>query len=232
MIGKVLIVSVVFGILAGFFDWNILNFMFVGGIFGMILGLADISDAGYSSDYKKPKRNLQRKEKRKTREGVLVNQDNSPSMSIERRVDFSCLEVPGGYVPFEMTRTETRTKDTVKSETRILTYIDSRNVPTVQSNHQIERFLDREKHAVKLISRGMTRYGNTFYRLVLDNGSRANVFQREYLAFSAVENAYSNGRRSGSYTAPRVPLSVTIQKDGQWQHVKTATENSYPLLPF
>lgn len=232
VIGCGLIVAVVFAIVAGIFHWNIINFMLVGGLLGMFLGIFGVRDTDYSGDYEKPKRYDQGKDKRKAREGVLVSRDYSPPKSIKRHRDFSRLEVPGGYVPFEMTRTETKTKDTVKTETRIKTYIDSNDLPTVLSNHRIEHFSDGEQHTVKLISSGTTRYGNTFYRLVLDNGSRANVFQSEYQAFNAVENAYFNGRRSGYYAVPRIPLSVTIKRDGQWQHVKTATEASYLALPF
>jgi len=223
-----LTMGTMFGLVAGVFQLNMASFMLVGGLFGVVLGI--LGDSG--ADYEKPKRHDQGRDKRKTREGVLVMQDYSPPDSVKRHRDFSRLEVPGGYVPFDMTRTETRTKDTIKTETRIKTYVDSRDMPTILSSQHTKYIAAGEQHTVKLISSGTTRYGNPFYRLELANGSLAYVFQSAYQAFDAVRNAYFYGRRSGSSAIPRVPLIVTVKSDGRWQHVKSASENNVIALPF
>ena len=64
----------------------------------------------------------------------------SKSRSQESRV--TRLQVPGGYVPFEMTKTETKTKDTVKRETTIKTYVDSREVKAIIMDKDVKVLKD------------------------------------------------------------------------------------------
>ncbi len=72
---------------------------------------------------------------------------DEPPRSISRRQEsrVSRLEVPGGYVPFEMTKTETKTKDTVKTETKIKTYVDSREVKAILKGRDVDVLTDGKK---------------------------------------------------------------------------------------
>ena len=69
---------------------------------------------------------------------------DKPAKSISRRQEsrVTRLEVPGGYVPFEMTKTETKTKDTLKRETTIKTYVDSREVTAILKDKDVNLLRD------------------------------------------------------------------------------------------
>ncbi len=112
----------------------------IGNIIKVILGLGGVLLALWiigaifpdpQTDQFDEKKKVKRKEMPKKPDRIIYsdNSARSQSRSQERRV--SRLEVPGGYVPFEMTRTETRTKDTVKTETKVKTYIDAKEVKAV-----------------------------------------------------------------------------------------------------
>ena len=127
--------AIVFGIGAAFLHVNIIDLAIIGAVAGAIIGLFVEPGAGDSSQKAKPKR--------KARDGVLVDHHSAPTAkSVKRRREVSRLEVPGGYVPFEMTKTETKTKDTVKTETRIKTYIDSREVRAVLKGRDVDVLTD------------------------------------------------------------------------------------------
>ncbi len=131
------LLAVALGILAAVIQADIVQFIVLGASIGAIIGLIADPDAADSGRKAKPKR--------KARDGVLMDRDTAPAVkSIQRRRDVSRLEVPGGYVPFEMTRTETKTKDTVKRETTIKTYIDSREVKAVLKGEDVKFLRDGE----------------------------------------------------------------------------------------
>ena len=133
------ILAIVFAIIAVVIHANIFNFIVIGAIIGALVGLFADPEAADSGHKEKSKRSG----KRKAREGVVVGRNSSPlAKSIERRRDVSRLEVPGGYVPFEMTRTETKTKDYVKTETKIKTYIDAEEVRAVLKGSDVDVLSD------------------------------------------------------------------------------------------
>jgi len=87
------------------------------------------------------------KRKEKPKKGYKADRiiyADKPAQSISRSQEsrVTRLEVPGGYVPFEMTRTETKTKDTVKTKTKIKTYIDSREVKAVLKGKDVDLLSD------------------------------------------------------------------------------------------
>ena len=127
-IGVVLAVS--FAIAAAFLHINILHAIIVGGVIGLAFGVVGATAP-------EPEEKEKRKSKPKSVKGAIV-QPRSRRAEINRQRDYSRLEVPGGYVPFEMTRTETKTKDSVKTETEIKTYVDAKEVKAILKGRDVK----------------------------------------------------------------------------------------------
>lgn len=116
--------AIVAAIIAAVIQADSFKFIVMGAVIGALVGLFVDPESAESGG--------KAKAKRKTREGVMMGSAfDEPRRS--SRGEVSRLEAPGGYVPFEMTRTETQTKDAVKTETEIKTYIDSREVRAVSN---------------------------------------------------------------------------------------------------
>lgn len=125
---------------------NIFKALLVLGVVGLALMFFAIATdpappakSKTKSKYHKAKKH---KEKLKAREGVVVSPPYSPPASVQRERNTSRLEVPGGYVPFEMTRTETKTRDSVKTETKVKTYVDSREVKAILQGEDVDVLTD------------------------------------------------------------------------------------------
>lgn len=113
---------------------NIIKVILALGGLGLILGLFALT-APDKQTFKSGEGNkAKRKEKpKKVYEPDRVIYADKPTGSVSRSQQsrVNRLKVPGGYVPFEMTRTETKTRDTVKTETKIKTYVDSKEVKAI-----------------------------------------------------------------------------------------------------
>ncbi len=116
----------------------------LGGLMLALWVLTLIFPDNQSSGYKE-KRKEKPKEKPKTvYKPDKIIYDDKPARSISRSEErrFRRLETPGGYVPFEMTRTQTKTKDTVTTETKIKTYVDSREVKAILKGDDVDFLSD------------------------------------------------------------------------------------------
>ena len=142
-IGCGVMLAIVLAVVAHFIQANVLHFVVAGGLIGMVLGCFVSDDSSEGSHKRKAKRgdyDSYGSSEGRPRVGKVLNSSASSTSScvVKRSRDFSRLEVPGGYVPFEMTRKETETKDYRKTETTIKTYINSKDLPTVLSSNHIE----------------------------------------------------------------------------------------------
>ena len=129
-----IVLAIIFAIAAAFLHINIIHAILVGGGIGIALGIIAL----FAPDSQTTKYDNREKSKRKEKPKTAQKPDriiyaNKPEGSVSRSQQsrVSRLEVPGGYVPFEMTKTETKTKDTVTTETKIKTYVDSREVKAI-----------------------------------------------------------------------------------------------------
>jgi len=116
----------------------------IGGVVLVLWMLTLIFPDNQSSGYKE-----KRKEKPKTvykPDKIIYGHapGHAPARPIARSEEsrVSRLEVPGGYVPFEMTRTQTKTKDSVTTETKIKTYVDSREVKAILKGNDVDFLSD------------------------------------------------------------------------------------------
>ncbi len=126
----------------------------IGNIIKVILGLGGVGLAlwlislvlpeeqknKYDDGYKTKRDEKPKKVYKPDRIYYADESPRSVTRSQESRV--SRLEVPGGYVPFEMTKTVTKTKDTVKRETKIKTYVDSREVKAILKGKDVDVLTD------------------------------------------------------------------------------------------
>ena len=119
----------------------------VGGVV-LVLGVIVALLPNESTIKSGEKEYAKRKEKpKKIREPdrVFFRDDQAQSISRSQERSVSRLEVPGGYVPFEMTKTKTKTKDTETTETKIKTYVDSREVKAIISGKDVDLLSDGER---------------------------------------------------------------------------------------
>ncbi len=123
---------------------NIFKALLVLGVVGLALMFFAIATepAPPAKRKKNSKAKRKSKEKPKAKEGVVVSPPYTPPAAVQRERSTSRLEVPGGYVPFEMTRTETKTRDSVKTETKVKTYVDSREVKAILQGEDVDVLTD------------------------------------------------------------------------------------------
>lgn len=225
-------VAIVGAIVAIVSGGDVLAGFVVGGFIGMIFGWLGDSAPAEDIHTEKSKRGIERRNASRAngvRDNITYHPPARSTELVKRTEDFSRLEVPGGYVPFEMTRTEKKTKNYLKTETTIKTYIDPDDLPTVLS-HSSTMYLsnggcDRRQLTALSIEPDKTYKGDTYYRMRLEDGSRANVFQHDPQAFSVVDRAYRNSRRgSNDLAIPLHALAVTTETNGRFQNVKAAQE--------
>lgn len=116
---------------------NIIKVILALGGVGLVLGLFAVFVPEEQPDKRKekPKRTA-------TPDRVFSADKPARSVSSSQESRVTRLEVPGGYVPFEMTKTETKTKDTVKTETKIKTYVDSREVKAILKGRDVDVLTD------------------------------------------------------------------------------------------
>jgi len=137
------LLAIACAIAAIFLSANILHFAVIGGLIGMIIGWLGDDASSEGNRKAKPKRDEHKSygsSNGRAREGKVIygSAPTGSSGVVKRSRDFSRLEVPGGYVPLEVTRTEKKTKDTVTTETKIKTYIDSKEVRAVLKGEEIK----------------------------------------------------------------------------------------------
>lgn len=127
---------------------NVVKVILAVGAVVLVLGLLGAALPDESTDKSGEKEKSKRKEKpKRIREPdrVFFGDDHAQSISRSQERSVSRLEVPGGYVPFEMTKTKTKTKDTEKTETKIKTYVDSREVKAIISGKDVDLLSDGER---------------------------------------------------------------------------------------
>ena len=124
---------------------NVIKVILAVGGAVLVLGIlaALIPDESTVKSHENMKSKRKEKPKRIHKPDRVIYADK-PARSISRsqKSRVTRLEVPGGYVPFEMTKTETKTKDYVKTETQIKTYIDSKEVKAVLKGNDVDVLTD------------------------------------------------------------------------------------------
>lgn len=127
---------------------NIVKVILAVGAVVLVLGIVAyfIPEESHSKhDYSGKSKRKEKPKKIREPDRVFFGDDDAQSISRRQERSVARLEVPGGYVPFEMTKTKTKTKDTIKTETKIKTYVDSREVRAIISGKDVDLLSDGER---------------------------------------------------------------------------------------
>lgn len=113
-------------------------------VLGLFAAFASDGSTISSAESGKAKRKEKPKKMQKA-ERVIYADRPARSLARSQASRVTRLEVPGGYVPFEMTKTETKTEDTFKRETTIKTYVDSREVTAILKDKDVHLLRDSKQ---------------------------------------------------------------------------------------